>query len=61
MYPEVANCALGVKFRYLNFLTGPLVVLALADDKLNPAEKEGLGKKLAEQTDYWDDIVEIRP
>ena len=42
-------------------MTGPLVVLALADDKLNPAEKEGLGKKLAEQADYWDDIVEIRP
>ena len=61
MYPEVANCALGVKYRQLNFLTGPLVVLALADDKLNPAEKEGLGKKLAEQADYWDDIVEIRP
>ena len=62
MYPQVANCALGVKYRHLNFLTGPLVVvLALADDKLIAAEKEGLGKKLADQANYWDANVEIRP
>ena len=44
----MANCALAVKYRHLNFVTPPLVVMALADEKLAMEERQGLGRRVAE-------------
>ena len=58
----MANCALAVKYRHLNFLSAPLVVLALVDEKLAVEERQELGKKVSEIASiHWDDRMLIAP
>ena len=48
VHPEIANGALEVQYRHLTCISGPLIVLSLADDKLRDKEKEELGRKVLE-------------
>ena len=58
----MANCALAVKYRHLNFVTPPLVVMALADEKLAMEERQGLGRRVAEIAGaHWEMEMEITP
>ena len=58
----MANCALSVKYRHLNFVTAPLVVMALVDEKLPMEERQGLGRRVAEIAGtHWDVPMEITP
>ena len=58
----MANCALSVKYRHLNFVTAPLVVLALVDEKLAIEERQALGRKVAEiASNHWDDPMQLTP
>ena len=58
----MANCALAIKYRHLNFLSAPLVVLALVDEKLAVEERQELGKKVSEIASiHWDDRMLIAP
>ena len=62
VHPEVANCALSIKYRHLNFVTAPLVVLALVDEKLAIEERQALGRKVAEiASTHWDDPMQLTP
>ena len=62
VHPEVAGCALSVKYRHLNFVSAPLVVLALVDEKLAIEERQDLGRKVAEVASvHWDDPMQITP
>ena len=53
VHPEIAERALLVVRRHLEVLAGPLVILSLAADRLDPEEKEAMGKRLHELRDHW--------
>ena len=53
VHPEIANCALNVRSRHLETVSGTLVILALADDSLEDCKKEAMGKKLVNIKHQW--------
>ena len=53
VYPAIGQRALLVVRRHLEVLAGPLVILSLAADRLDPEDREAMGRRLHELRDHW--------
>ena len=53
VHPEIATCALNVRSRHLETVSGALVIVVLADDSLGDIEKEAMGEQLVNLQDTW--------
>ena len=53
VHPEIANCALNVRSRHLETVSGSLVIVALADNSLEDWKKEAMGTKLISLKHLW--------
>ena len=53
VHPDIATCALNVRSRHLETISGALVIVALADDPIEDRIKEAMGQQLVNLQHIW--------